>query len=397
MPLPSVVFTKQEGGLGRPLPGEDHISGLIYYRDSGVALPTGFGSAHEKTFFSLASAEAAGITDGHAAYGRLWYHIREFFRLAPKGVLHVGVYDAPANYATHTYTEMTTLQQFASGKIRQLAVYLDEVAGVSTAIIAALQTQAAALYTAHMPVVVLVAFDLDAVSDLSTLANLRTGANYYVSCVIGQDGGAKGAEIYTADEVSVTTIGAVLGSLAFGQVHESIAWPRKYKPSDTELDVAAFANGDLVSQQAESLLDTLNDRGYIFLRKFIGLDGSYWNDTPTAAAATSDYAYIEANRTIDKAIRLAYAALVQEVNGPVLVDADTGKLSESYIEYLKGISDQAISQMARDGELSGYQTIIDPEQNVLTNSTIEVTIELVGVGVSRKLSINIGFKTQLSS
>lgn len=395
MPLPSLSFSKQPGGLGRPLPGEDHISGLMYYRPSLTARPAGFGTDAEKTVFSLAEAEALGITQASSDYGRLWYHVSEYFRVQPRGVLHLGIYDDPADFAAHDYAEVVTLQQFAQGKIRQLGVYLDGVNGVNTAILAALHARAVALYADHMPMVVLAAFDLHAVA-LAGLPDLRTSTAYYVSVVIAQDGAATGAAIYDADEVSPTALGAALGSMALAQVHESIGWPRKFRPSETELDVAAFGNGDLFSAMSSAAMDTLHDKGYIFLRKFVGLSGSYWNDAPTAIAASSDFAYQEANRTIDKAVRLAYAALIQEVNGPVLVDPETGQLSESYTEYLKGVSDTALAQMAQDGELSGFQTLINPEQNVLATSTIEVTIELVGIGVSRTLQVNIGLKPQLS-
>jgi hypothetical protein len=61
MGLNDVSFVKGQGGLGRPLPGQDHISGLIYYVANG-SLPSGFTTASRiKKIFSVADAEAAGI------------------------------------------------------------------------------------------------------------------------------------------------------------------------------------------------------------------------------------------------------------------------------------------------------------------------------------------------
>jgi len=57
-----VVFVKQQGGLGRPLAGEDFISGLLFYSDA--TYPTGFDASNKvKAVFSIQEAEALGITN----------------------------------------------------------------------------------------------------------------------------------------------------------------------------------------------------------------------------------------------------------------------------------------------------------------------------------------------
>jgi hypothetical protein len=51
MSLPNITFVKGNGGLGRPLAGQDHFSGLIFY--SG-AFPSGFSSSNRiKNFLSV--------------------------------------------------------------------------------------------------------------------------------------------------------------------------------------------------------------------------------------------------------------------------------------------------------------------------------------------------------
>src|SRR5687768_9811071 len=63
MALNKVTINKGSGGLGRPLAGEDHISGLIFYT---TALPSGFSNAARiKNVFSTTEAEALGIVDTH--------------------------------------------------------------------------------------------------------------------------------------------------------------------------------------------------------------------------------------------------------------------------------------------------------------------------------------------
>jgi len=62
MALPKITFTKQKGGLGRVLPGEDHISGFIFYNDTK---PSGFSSdtSYVERVLSLTDAENLGIVN----------------------------------------------------------------------------------------------------------------------------------------------------------------------------------------------------------------------------------------------------------------------------------------------------------------------------------------------
>lgn len=56
-----VIFNKGQGGLGRPLPGTDYISGLLVYTS---ALPSGFLTTDRiKTVYSVSDAVALGITN----------------------------------------------------------------------------------------------------------------------------------------------------------------------------------------------------------------------------------------------------------------------------------------------------------------------------------------------
>jgi hypothetical protein len=59
MALNNIVFILGQGGLGRPLPGQDFISGMMFFTGS---LPSGFNSSNRvKEIFSVSDAEALGI------------------------------------------------------------------------------------------------------------------------------------------------------------------------------------------------------------------------------------------------------------------------------------------------------------------------------------------------
>ncbi len=53
--------------------------------------------------------------------------------------------------------------------------------------------------------------------------------------------------------------------------------------------------------------------------------------------------------------------------------------------------------MKKAGELSGYKVTIDPAQSVLTTDEVEINIEKIGVGVMRKITVNIKNVTQIST
>jgi hypothetical protein len=140
----------------------------------------------------------------------------------------------------------------------------------------------------------------------------------------------------------------------------------------------------------------LENRGWIFGKKYVGKAGSYWNDSSCAITETSDYAYIENGRTIDKAVRGVNVALTNFINAPLFVDAQTGRLTELTISTFANAASIPLDQMLIDLDLSGFEVIIDPEQNVLATSTITITIRLVPVGVARTIVVNIGYTVSLS-
>lgn len=509
MALNNITFVLGQGGLGRPLTGQDHISGLVYYCVNG-SLPSGFSTTNRiKQLFSVADAETAGIlanyndetaatatylvtnvgangdtlnitvaepfgvvvnlgtytkvtadstvtlvgtaiaalinagtnthgysatastgtvtitarkglgifpnsgtpvvvtivgtiagtltqfTGGVASKQAVWhYHISEYFRLQPQGNLYVGFFAVPSPY---TFAEVQTLQNYATGSIRQVGIYKDSAA-YSAGDVDLIHGVCNSLVVAHKEIIAVYAADMAAVSDISTLADLSTKTDNLVSVVIGQDGAALGALLYATTGKSITILGATLGAISLAVVSESIAWVAKFNISDgRECDTLAFANGKLFSDVTvtDSLLSALQDKRYIFLRKFVGVAGSYFNENSTAIATTSDYAYITDNRTIQKATRGVYTSLVPALNGPITLNRD-GTLTDTTIAYFEGLAEVNLIQMVRDGELSAEEVVINPSQNVLQTGLLVITISLVPIGTARNIKVNIGFNVAIN-
>ena len=502
MALNDIIFVKGQGGLGRPLEGEDYISGLLFY---GTA-PSGWPTSKVKLVGSVEEAETAGIkndyADGTAATGTylvtnkgadndtvqlkvaaideygtattydlgtytkvsgdsttalvataiaavinagtyshkfsaevtsstvtitapkrfgvwlntattpisatyssgatltgtisqfasgavskqaVWhYHISEFFRIQPKGSLYIGIWSSSSSY-----TEIQTMQDACDGKIRQLGIFRDTTysAGDTTTIQGVCNTLAGL----HKPLSVIFAGDIKAVTDLTTLTNLASYTNQNVSVVIGQDGAGQGNYLYTTQSKSITCLGATLGAVAFAKVSEDIAWISKFNISNGfECDTLKFANGDSVKTTSQSKLNTLDNYRYIFLINYVGIAGSYFNDSHCAIAVSSDYAYIENNRTIDKAIRGIYSSMLPNLNSPLTLNAD-GTLKDTTVSYFESQAEINLQQMVRDNELSAFDVTIDPTQNVLSTNNLTIAVKLVPVGVARQITVNIGF------
>jgi len=127
----------------------------------------------------------------------------------------------------------------------------------------------------------------------------------------------------------------------------------------------------------------------------LGNADNYYNDSHTLDLPTSDYAYIENVRTMDKATRGIRQNLLPYLNAPLYVDATTGKLRPDMVAFLETTAGRALEEMEKAGELSGYKAEINPEQNVLATSELEVQIKQVPVGVMRVVKVKIGYTTSV--
>jgi len=391
MGLSKVTVNVGEGGLGRRAPNQDKVSGIIFYNDTP---PSGWTANSVKLVYTLAEAEALGLISSLVGSEHEHYQVSEYFRIQPEGELYIGYYDIPVG--AYDFAELGLLQIAASGRIRQAAIYANALTYAQTQI-TAIQAQIDLIDATGGRLSVLYSADLSAVSDLSTIADLRTDTAAKVSTVIGQDGGGAGAALAVSAGFSVPALGACLGAVSLSGVEESVGNPRQFNVSNgTELEVAAVANGDLVADLSDSLLGGLKDKGYTILRKYTPqLSGSYFERMPTAIAATSDFAWIEYNRVMDKAIRLVEAAVTPELNSTLLLN-DDGTLSDDTIGYFNDICSSALEGMEADREISDFNVLIDPTQDVLATSTLVITIQVLPLGIAEFITVNIGFTTNLT-
>ena len=386
----SLTIVRQNGNVPKSQNGQDHVSGFVAYLLE-ADIPAAFKAEPVQAVSTIDKAEELGITADATAWSvkMLHYQLEDVFRINPSITLYMGLFSKPESM---TFQEMKTVQNYAEGAIRQMAIWNGDTAPTADNIVK-LEAVADSLDTENAPLSTLYA---PLVSNYKNLpSNLATN-NPRVSVVIAQAGSGTGAELYKSKDnkakATVSAIGVALGTLSKAAVHQCIAWVKNF-PSG--ISMPALGDGTLVRTIDKGELEKLDTNRYLFLNNVVGVAGSYWNDSHTMDSPTSDYAAIESVRTMDKAVRGIRTYLTPELGGNVYIDPDTGKLQSYTVSHLETTANIPLEEMEKAGELSGYKAEIDAEQDVLSTGTIEVTIKNVPVGVVRKFKVKIGFVKSL--
>lgn len=391
--MQKLTITRTNGNIVRSLAGEDHISGLVFY---SATLPTatdgaeGFSATERiRAISTIETAEKLGITADATAWETkvLHYTLSSIFNMNPGVSLYVGIFK-PASGA-NAFSEIKQIQNYAGGRLRQVGVWNGAVE-LSDTLVNSLQSVRTTLEAQNKPLSILYA---PKVTDVTALpSNLAKIGRNGVSVIIGQDGAGVAAELYAdagnTAKASVSALGDLLGAVSKAKVHESIAWVESFP---TNIAVPAFGDGKKYRDLDEAVIETLDSSRYIFLRTYDGLAGSFFNDNHTLDEPTSDYAYINDVRTMDKAVRGVRTYLLPKLGRPMKVDAETGKLERTAVEHLITTGNKALEEMEKAGELSGYRFDIDPDQNILATSRVRGVIKNVAMGVMRNLDLEIGF------
>ena len=190
-------------------------------------------------------------------------------------------------------------------------------------------------------------------------------------------------------------VGLMAGRLATLPVQRNIARVK----SGALKPVAMFIGEKPVEENASAVSD-LYDAGYITPRKYVGKAGYFFTDDRLACEQTDEYAHITARRTIDKAYRIAYAALLELMMDELSVNED-GMLQNGIIMAWQQMMENAVNRaMTAAGELSadadgtGCKAYIDPTQNVLSTSKIELTLKVRPFGYARYVDVKLGFQVE---
>lgn len=355
----------------------------------------------------------SGDTEKDLLFGIPYYHINHFFGIqGSTGRLFIMFADCGVDW-----NAIEQMQRAAHGMINQLGVWTEqslwkqtdpEAETYSIDLVTDLQSKAASLADENAPLLILlcansavIATDEESVKkvELGKIPTCVINARF-VSVLLGQglDADVSAMQLANQNLTPIGNIGAALGCIASASVQESFAWVNKFNLigyfPDIEMgfgDVTLNSESKLTSTLKYSSLnkiqlDDLDDKGYIFLCKYSGLEsGVFFSKDQTCS--NGDYRTVARNRTIHKSRRAVRNALLPYVNSPLKVDPSTGYLSSAKITMFQNIVSDILTTMQNNEEISGFSVTIDKNQNVLKNDTLIIKYSLVPVGVASRIEV----------
>ena len=156
--------------------------------------------------------------------------------------------------------------------------------------------------------------------------------------------------------------------------------------------------GEKKAEEATSEIADLYDKGYITPRTHVGRSGYFFTDDRLAVAETDDYAHLALRRVIDKAYRVAYNTMLDELLDEIEVNED-GTMQPAVVKSWEQTVENALSsEMTRNGELcatssapEGGVCYIDDKQNVVSTGKVKATIKVNPYGYGRMIDVDLGF------
>lgn len=387
MSLPNVNITLANGQLGSVLQTSDGVVGMALTGASEGSIVAG--TPFLVTSLTDAQNQGLTITNNPFAYRQ----VKEFYDEAAIGA-QLYLMLVPNTMKVNQMADKTNangaikLLNFAVGKIRALGIMSDDSqvysggSGLTTTnginadcytAISNMQLLANQFFTAQKPLRGIVG-GTSFTGTATALTDQTLSTNNRVSCLLGdtQSGAA-------------AALGLLLGRVASIPVQRKISRVKTGALRNTTAYIATTP----ADQYANT--EMLFDKGFITFRTFPGKSGFFFSGDATCTATTDDYASLARGRVIDKAQILTYAVFVEEVDNEVLVNAD-GTLNAGYVKSLEQtITNQVNLIMTANSEISGIKAFIDPAQNVLSASQVNVVLKLTPVGYSSDIEVKLGF------
>lgn len=391
--LPRIKIQLLNGQLGIVGDSPDGLFALVC---AAVAVAETFKLDTSYSVHSLGDLEKLGVTSENNP--RLFKHVSDFYNEVPEGtkVIVFGV------DKTKTFTELCDKE---SGVIKEL---ITSENGALRGIFVAGDGREATATTQGLDEDV-----FTALPKAQQLAEWATESLYAPLFVVLEGRGFKGTKLKSLrkekyNRVAVligdtikssegAAIGTLAGKLAIIPVQRNVG-----RVKDGSLFPIEMYLGENTVEESFGLVSDLYDAGYITPRKYVGKSGYYFVDDQMACEQTDDYSHLTARRTIDKAYRIAYNALLNFMLDELTVNED-GTLHQGVVMAWQQEIENAINRaMTAAGELSateageGCKAFIDASQNVLATSKINVTIKVRPFGYSRFIDVNLGFLVEES-
>lgn len=394
--LPYVRINFVNGAIGGSAAMDDGCTGLIC---SAVAVASTFALNTNYLITSLKELEALGINaSSTGANANVYKCVKEFYDEAPKGT-KLYIRGAAASVTIEQLTDKTlahaqALLEYAAGNIRTLMVKVTDNQGYTATTTHAIDAKVEAAITKAQALAEAAAEDLKApivvllegrhyTGSPASLPDLTQLTDNRVAVVIGDTvTGSKGA-----------CVGLLAGLIARIPVQRSIA-----RVKNGAIKATTMYIGSTVAESGSP--ETIHDKGFICPRTFVGKGGYFWSDDKLATSPSDDYCLIPRRRVIDKAYRIAYLAMLDNVSDEIAL-TKKGKIAAAVCKNMETVMESGIiNQMTRLGNLgvdpedpndTGVQAYVDPEQAVAATSRIEASLRVRPHGYGKYLEVGLGF------
>lgn len=385
--LPRIKINYLSGQLGTVGTSPD---GLVAIVAGATAVASTFELGISYKLRKLSELTALGVTEENNP--ALVHFVRDFYRQEEEGT-EVVVYGVdPAK----TMTELLGKEEGAvrklierhSGALR--AIFLSSSAGDSEEATEGLSPD---VYTA--------------LPEAQVLADWATSELYAPLFIVIDGRGYTGKNLRDLSKQSYNRVGVLVGSakqedkgaslgILAGRIASIPVQRNAGRVRDGALKPETFYLNGKAIEEVQSEIIELYEKRYITFRRYVGRTGYFIADDNLATSPTDDYAQIANRRVIDKAYRLCYDSLLDLMLDELELNED-GTLQAPIIKAWEQKVEDAINRsMTASGELSsedgeGCRCVIDPKQNVVATSKIELTLKVRPHGYARYIDVALGF------
>lgn len=405
--LTGVSVNRLDGGLGRRTPSTDNVVALV------AAMPLDSLSLIEnqaKELLQITDAESIGVNQSYDANTKtlVHHHLSEIFRLSPDATVYLIPTATDVNVEDVLDGILPTIR--ANESIKGIAFTgfknnLDDIPIMVDVVQDKLVNQ---LFSEQRYIdFVLLEGKANVVIKATDLVDLRTNAAPNVSVILAQDPNIASIDLAYGNYAAV---GSALGMLSIRKVNENIGSVnivkkpagKKGLPDYPLTDAgkklwltANLSDGNNAQSLSKVDLKTLTKKGYIYASSYEGYGGIFFSNAPTCVERASDYAFIENNRTWNKAARIIRQTLIPEVKGTVKKDVNTGFIRSTTISRWSGLLNRALERMIIDDEISGFNIYIEPKQYLTEAEPLRIKAQLVKDDIVHEFEVDLGYTQQI--
>lgn len=396
--LPRVKIIFENGAIGAVAPSEDGVIGIIA---SGVEVVDKFALSTPYLLTKLSDLTALEITaDEDDVNANIYKTVSEIYSEADEGtkvwlmavantVTMTEMFDVTKDYAK-------VLIEAANGNISILIPSKVDASEYTPTVVDGLDSD---VWAAELKAQALAKWATE--TKFAPLFVILPGRHYTgVAANLADlsEHESNRVAILIADVVENSTdacVGLLAGRVSSIPVQRSVARVKNGAIASPVMYIA-----DKIAENGNP--DVIHDNGFITARTFVGKAGYFWSDDKLATTVSDDYALIPRRRVIDKAYRIAYQTIAEELGEEIPVTED-GKIPAAIVKSIQNNVESAIeNSMTAEGNLgidpgnqndTGVSCYIDIDQNVVSTSKLNMNVRVKPYGYAKYIDVYIGFKT----